>query len=141
MTSSPSEKVSSAQVSDDSFNLGQGTATESGRRFRLIAFIVLSTVAIGLAATGVLGAGSDVEITSDEAIDIARAHLDFEPVNADARLVRQGARLRPVWGVSFSIPADDNPRELIRHTTVELDAKTGQVLRIGVDEEGQLDTD
>ena len=101
---------------------------------RLVIFIALGVVMVGLAVAGIFTADRDVEIERDEAITIAREHVSFEPEREEARIFRQGARLQPVWGVSFSIRAEDNAaRDFERLTTVEIDAKTGEVLRVSVD--------
>lgn len=109
-------------------------------RFREIpgrtkAFIGLGVVLLVLGVTGRLQASSDVALEREQAIEIAREYLDFEPVNEDARLVRQGFSLVPVWAVSFSIPEDDTTREFKRLTTVEINAENGEVIRIGFDQE------
>ncbi len=88
---------------------------------------------LGLAFSGALTVGNGIEITREESVEIAREHIDFDPEKAEARLFRQGFRLFPVWGVSFSIPDADDPSEFARLTTVEVDARTGEVLVISVD--------
>ena len=115
--------------------MSPGDVTTGIRRLsgRTMAFIGLGLVLLLLAVTGRLQASSDLSIERDEAIEIAREHVDFEPVNADARLIRQGFSLVPVWAVSFSIPEDDTTREFKRLTTVEINAENGEVIRIGVD--------
>lgn len=100
---------------------------------RLVVLIALGVILTLLGLTGVLSANRDVEIERDEAIEIARQHIDFEPERSEARIFRQGPRLDPVWGVSFSIASDGGPREFERLTTVELDARTGEVIRISID--------
>ena len=105
-----------------------------GRTKLFIGFGVLLAV---LGLTGRLQASQDVSIEKAEAIEIGREYLDFEPVNEDARLVRQGFSLVPVWAVSFSIPEDDTAREFKRLTTVEINAENGEVIRIGVDGLGE----
>ena len=102
---------------------------------RFLLFVGLALALVVLATSGILNANSDVEIERDEAITIAREHVGFEPERQEARIFRQGARLQPVWGVSFSVPSEDGgPREFERLTTVEIDAKTGEVLRVSVDD-------
>lgn len=97
--------------------------------------VVLGIGLLVLGVTGRLGVGADVEIEADEAIAIARTQpqLDFTPVNEGARLVRQGAGLTPVWAVSFSIPGGEGRGDFERLMTVEIDASTAEVLRVGVD--------
>ena len=101
---------------------------------RTKAFIALGLLLLILGVTGRLQASSDVALEREQAIEIAREFVDFEPVNEDARLVRQGFSLVPVWAVSFSIPEDDTTREFKRLTTVEINAETGEVIRIGLDQ-------
>jgi predicted small secreted protein len=102
---------------------------------RLLLLVGLGLVLVVLAASGILTADRDVEIERDEAITIAREHVSFEPKREEARIFRQGARLQPVWGVSFSVGSEESgPRDFERLTTVEIDAKTGEVLRVSVDD-------
>ena len=95
-------------------------------------FVVVAILLAIFAATGFLTASSDIDISREEAVEIAREQVDWEPVDADARLLRQGFGLNPVWAVALSIPNPDNPRDFVRLTTVEVDAKTGEVTRIAV---------
>ena len=90
--------------------------------------LVMGTVLLVLAATGVLQADRNVEVSSEEAVEIARGTIDFQPENVQVRLVRQGIGLRPVWAVSLSIPLP-NSSEFERLVTVEIDAGNGGVLR------------
>lgn len=101
---------------------------------RLKILVVGCVLLLTLGITGVFNVSNGVDIERQEAIDIAQPHIDFEPTNADARLVRQGIGLRAVWAVSFSIPEEGGGRDdFARLATVELDAKTGEVIRISVD--------
>lgn len=100
------------------------------RRLVFAAFAIALVIA---AVVGVLDSQRDVEIDREEAVLLARPHIDFEPVNEDARLIRQGFQMAPVWAVSFSIPVEGNPRDFKRLMTVEVDARTGEVLRISTD--------
>ena len=76
---------------------------------------------------GGLSAGSDVEITFDQAIELARPEIDFEPEAESARLVRQGFQNLPVWAVVFEVPggSDFEYEELVM---IEIDARTGEVV-------------
>ncbi|MGI9608022.1 MAG: hypothetical protein ACR2P0_17970 [Acidimicrobiales bacterium] len=101
---------------------------------RKLAFVVVGGLLVILALTGFMNANRDVDLTREEAVELARPHVDFEPVNADARLVRQGFQMSPVWAVSFSIPEEGGTgRDFERITTVEINAQTGEVVRISVD--------
>ncbi len=91
--------------------------------------IVLGAVLVVLALTGVMRADRGVEITSEEAADIARPEIDFEPGQTTVRLVREGISLDPVWAVSFSIEnQDDDGFE--RLTVIRVDAATGEILGV-----------
>ena len=96
-------------------------------------FIVLAIALPVLAVTGILNSQRDVDLSRDDALEIGRTYLDFEPEIEEARVFRQGAQLQPVWAVVFTIPEEGNPREFARRTTVEIDARTGEVLRVSVD--------
>lgn len=81
-----------------------------------------------LAMTGALRADRGIEITSQEAIEIATGVVDFEPENVQVRLIRQGIGLRPVWAVSLAVPQPGS-NDFSRLATVEVDAIDGDVLR------------
>ena len=105
---------------------------------RLVVFIVLGVVLLVLALTGTFNASSQNTIDAEEAIEIARAEIDFVPVNEGARFVRQGVAMRPVWAVSFSIPEEGGGRaEFERLMTVEIDAESAEVIRISTDGGGE----
>jgi hypothetical protein len=91
--------------------------------------LVLGAILLSLAASGVLRADSGLAVTSDQAMEIAAQQVDFVSESTQVRLIRQGFNLRPVWAVSLSVPiAGTGTFE--RLTTVEVDAVTGEVLRV-----------
>jgi len=99
-------------------------------------FVFMGAALLVLGLTGTLSASNGVEIEAEQAVEIGRPELDFEPDNAEARLVRQGFGLRPVWAVLFTIPLPEDVKvgstgssDFERQTTVEVDAVTGEVLR------------
>lgn len=127
---------SGSETSDSGTSGSETTAPSLWRSSRFVVFVVLGVVLLGLALSGVFTASSDADLSEAEAIEIARPLIDFEPVNEGARFLRQGAGLRPVWAVSFSIPGSGTVRDdFERLTTVQLDARSGEVLRVIVDEE------
>ncbi len=69
---------------------------------------------------------SQVRISKERAIAIARPEAGFAPERTQVRLVRQGINARPFWAVSFSVPAasGDGYSHL---TTVRIDANKGTV--------------
>lgn len=105
-------------------------------RFRAVpgrfkALLLLAILLGVLAGTGRLQASSGIEIERDQAVEIARSELDFQPERADARIVRQGFVLRPVWAVSFSVPTPDGDQnDFDRLLIVEVDAISGEILTV-----------
>ena len=91
--------------------------------------LVLGTILLVLAASGVLRADSGIAVSSDQAVEIAGQQVDFVSESTQVRLIRQGFNLRPVWAVSLAIPIAGTG-EFARLTTVEVDAVTGAVLRV-----------
>jgi hypothetical protein len=91
--------------------------------------LVLGTILLLLAASGVLRADRGIAVSSDQAVEIAREQVDFVSESTQVRLIRQGFNLRPVWAVSLAIPIAGTG-EFERLTTVEVDAITGAVLRV-----------
>ena len=82
-----------------------------------------------LGASGAMRASNDVEVSSEEAIEIASERLDFQPEQTAVKLIREGIGLHPVWAVSFSIPGVDGD-EFERLLVVSVDGKSGDILRI-----------
>jgi hypothetical protein len=70
---------------------------------------------------------SQGEISQEEAIEIARERIDFEPENVQVRNLGQGVPQRRVWAVSFYVGKPTSPE---RATVVEVDAETGEVLDV-----------
>jgi hypothetical protein len=91
--------------------------------------LILATVLLLGAITGVLRAGRGVEVSQDEAVRIARTAIDFVPERTAVRLLRRGFAANPYWAVSFSVPGPD-PRTHIRLTTVLVDARTGSIVEV-----------
>ena len=64
-------------------------------------------------------------ISSDEAVELARAEVSFTPDRYQVRFLQQGIPPRGYWGVSF---VEDGPNGLPAKNEVYLvDAKTGDV--------------
>ena len=70
-----------------------------------------------------------VTITESEAVEIARAEIDFEPTEVSTKFGRAGFGARPVWAVLFLVlSADsDDPDGFEHRTVVEVDATNGEV--------------
>lgn len=98
------------------------------------ALILFGGALVILGLSGRYGSTTDLEISKVEAVEIGSEYLDFEPEVTETRILRQGFFRRPVWAVNFRIDDPADPRnETLRQLTVEVDAVTGNVLRIGDD--------
>ncbi len=87
--------------------------------------VVVLLVAVAVART----CGSrDTEISKEDAIEIAREQIDYEPDRVMTRFLPRGVRSRPSWGVSLSTV--DATGALDRITVVVVDARTGRVLEV-----------
>jgi hypothetical protein len=84
-------------------------------------------IVVGLLLTRVLGTtGHDV--SKNDAVTIARAHVDFTPEGYNIRFVRRGIPPRPFWVVSFWIRKEGGGYSRI--TVVLVDANTGRVTEV-----------
>jgi hypothetical protein len=71
---------------------------------------------------------SQPEISKDEAIEIARGEVAYEPDGVQVRNVGQGVpETRRIWAVSLYTGSATAPERL---TIVEVDAETGEVRRV-----------
>lgn len=72
---------------------------------------------------------SQIRITQEQAIGIAKRQVDFSPKETQIRLLRQGLDRRPFWFVSLSDPIGSvvNPAGFSRLAIVQVDANTGKV--------------
>jgi hypothetical protein len=85
----------------------------------LVGVLVIAVVAAKTCAS------RDTEVSSDEAREIAREAVDFEPDQIMVRFVPQGAQSRPYWAVSLSTVAADGNLENV--TVVVVNAETGEI--------------
>ena len=88
---------------------------------------MVGLLAIGFLLVHVLGHGTP-KVTQQEAIAIARPHVDFEPQGHQIRFIHQGVPPRGVWVVSFYVPRKIGGYEHV--TVVIVDATTGQVMEV-----------
>jgi hypothetical protein len=70
-------------------------------------------------------------VTRAEAIEIARAEVDFEPDRVSVRFLPRGIPSRPTWGVSLVTLAADGAVE--RAVVVVVDARTGEIAEVRED--------
>jgi hypothetical protein len=84
-------------------------------------------IVLGLVLVHVMG-GTHPKVGKDEAVAIARPHVDFEPQQHQIRYIRRGIPTHGFWVVSFYIrrPAGGYRRV----TVVIVDASNGNVTEI-----------
>ncbi len=72
---------------------------------------------------------AQIRFTQDQAIAIAKQHVDFKPKLTQVRLLRQGLSRKPFWFVSLSVPIGkpDQARKFMHLSVVKIDANTGEV--------------
>ena len=89
---------------------------------KVLALLVVLLVAFAASRSCASRSG---EISREEAIEIARGEIAYEPERTQVRLVRQGFQSRPYWAVSLStLDAAGRPDRI---TVVLVDARTRQV--------------
>ena len=93
-----------------------------GRALLLLAILAVAFVA----ARGC--ASRDTEVSKEEAVEIAREEVDYEPERVMTRFVPRGARSRPNWAVSLSTVGAGGRLENV--TVVVVDARDGEVVEI-----------
>lgn len=72
----------------------------------------------------------DVQLTQEQAVELANEQVDFEPTYTQVRLLRQGLNRKAYWFVSLSQPigfSGDRPDLFRRLAVVQIDSKTGEV--------------
>jgi hypothetical protein len=88
----------------------------------LVAVLVLAVVAAKSCAS------RDTEVSSDEAVEIAREEIDYAPDRVMVRFTPRGVNSRPYWAVSLSTVDAAGNLELV--TVVLVNARTGDVEQI-----------
>jgi uncharacterized membrane protein YkoI len=71
---------------------------------------------------------ADARVTREQAIEIARKEVSFQPDTVEAALDRSGER--PVWRVTFRGRLPGQPPGLFETRIVEVDAESGDVVSI-----------
>jgi hypothetical protein len=67
-----------------------------------------------------------VRVSKEQAIQLARDQVSFEPERTQIRMLRQGLNSKPFWIVSLSIPGDTEGT-FRRIAVVRVDANSGKV--------------
>ena len=108
---------------------GSSTARKAGRDlrdswiFRVAVLVVVLIAALGV-ARGCASAGRN--ISSDEAVQIARESTEFKPDRVQVRFVQSGIPPRPRWAVSlYDVDKLGRPTEV--HLVI-VDTATGAIL-------------
>jgi hypothetical protein len=68
------------------------------------------------------------EVTTDEAVEIATAEVDFEPTSHQIRLIKRGLQSQEIWLVGLE--RRDENGVITDATSVLVDADTGEVIEI-----------
>jgi preprotein translocase subunit SecF len=92
-------------------------------RLALVAFLALLIFAV---SRGCQREGLDV--TQDEAVEIAKREVDFEPDDVQVRLLRQGVAFTQHWIVGLAQKRPNGAR--YNSTVVVIDAESGEVLEV-----------
>ena len=71
---------------------------------------------------------TSTDVSQERAVEIAQAEVDFQPTSHQIRLLKQGLQSREVWLVGLERTGSDG--QLLRATSVLVDANTGDVLQI-----------
>jgi hypothetical protein len=108
-----------------------GSKPEPSRPFRdrrlgrIVILVVVLAIALLVAKSC---ASRETDVGQDEAIEIAREEIDFEPERTMVRFLPRGVDSRPFWAVSFSLLDTDGNPEYI--TVVVVNGTTGDVEEI-----------
>jgi hypothetical protein len=108
-----------------------GSKPEPSRPFRdrpLGRILILAVVLLVAFVATKSCASRDSEVDQDEAVEIAREEIDFEPDRTMVRFLPRGVNSRPFWAVSFSDLGPDEQPE--RTTVVVVDATNGEIEEI-----------
>ena len=73
-------------------------------------------------------ASRETEVSKEQAVEIAREEIDYEPERVMTKFVARGIQSRPSWAVSLATLRDDGSFE--RVTVVVVDGRTGDVVEI-----------
>ena len=82
-----------------------------------------------LLALGMTCPSQAKEISRDRAIEIARAHVSFQPDSVEAE--RAGSGARPVWRVTFRGRLPGQPPGLFETAIIEIDRRSGEIVSVG----------
>jgi hypothetical protein len=70
---------------------------------------------------------TDPELTKEEAIEVAKGAIDYEPECVFVRLIKRGFQSRETWAVSLSKPSGPDTSLV---NVIQVDGDTGQVVEV-----------
>jgi hypothetical protein len=73
-------------------------------------------------------ASRETEVSKEEAVEIARDEIGYEPEQVMTRFLARGIDSRPSWAVSLATVGEGG--ELERVTVVVVDGETGEVVEV-----------
>ena len=86
--------------------------------------LIAAVLALGFACAN----PSEMEITKDRAIEIARTQVSFQPDNIEAE--RRTSNDRPVWRVTLRGRLPGQPPGLFESAIVDVDRRNGEIVSI-----------
>lgn len=89
--------------------------------------LLLLVLALAFVVARTCGSSKPEEVTQEEAIEIAREAVDYEPDRVLVRVVRRGVPARSYWAVSLQRLEGT---EIDRLTVVVVDGTTGEIAEI-----------
>jgi hypothetical protein len=108
-----------------------GSDGETARGFRdrpLGKAVVIAAVLLAAVLVSRTCGATTADVPQDDAIEIAKRYVDFEPDRVQIRLVKQGLQQREIWLVGLAKRAGDGSYTDV--TSVLIDANTGKLVRI-----------
>ena len=73
---------------------------------------------------------TSADVSKEQAVEIAKGQVDFEPTDFQIRLLKQGLQSQEVWLVGLERSGANG--ELLNATSVLVDANTGDVIQVQV---------
>ena len=98
-------------------------------RDRPLGRVLLLLAVLALAFLSVRACQPDGGVSSERAVELARAEVDFTPDRTQVRLVQQGIPPRAYWAVSlYNVDESGRPTEFVAFL---VDRRTGEVVATG----------
>lgn len=117
--------TSSGDASSDPQGLGASRRAPTWPRVAVVGVLLLVAFFVSRGCQN-----SQIKVTQEEAVATATEQVDFDPVNTQVRMLRQGLDRRPVWIVSLSIPLGGSDTTFRQLALVRIDATTGEIVEV-----------